>query len=287
MLVGSPLRRLGAASLDSVRLPEIHDLDGLAARKHDALHVVGLFCRCCQVLSSSSLYGRGIGYPARNLRPRLRTPRSTDRAPWCSATGRSGLRSMPAASSSTPSTRPGPAVERGCSRGQHASASSTTRATRTSTCASRWTTSPSWSTVAGGRSPSSSIPGEFVLGQTLERVTLPDDLVAPPRGQVQPRPARAPDPLHRRLRGQRLLRATSRSSCRTWPTCPSRSTRGCRSGRSPSCGWTAPSSIPTGRADRIKYQGQAEPTPSRFYLNFEDRSPATVARRRYHELSAT
>jgi dCTP deaminase len=44
-------------------------------------------------------------------------------------------------------------------------------------------------------------PGEFVLGSTLERVTLPDDLVA-------------------RLEGK----STSRSNCRTSPICPSRST---------------------------------------------------------------
>ena len=49
-------------------------------------------------------------------------------------------------------------------------------------------------------------PGEFVLGQTLERVTLPDDLVARPYGS---------------------------------------------------------------RETGSKYQGQAEPTPSRFYLNFD------------------
>src|ERR671930_2815284 len=31
-------------------------------------------------------------------------------------------------------------------------------------------------------------PGEFVLGQTLERVTLPEDLVAPPEGKSSLRP---------------------------------------------------------------------------------------------------
>jgi dCTP deaminase len=68
-------------------------------------------------------------------------------------------------------------------------------------------------------------PGEFVLGSTLERVGIPDDMVA-------------------RLEGKSSLgrlgllihstagyvdpgwAASSRSSSRTWRTCPSRSTRG-------------------------------------------------------------
>ena len=43
-------------------------------------------------------------------------------------------------------------------------------------------------------------PGEFVLGSTLERVALPDDLVARLEGQVLARAARPADPLHGRLR---------------------------------------------------------------------------------------
>jgi hypothetical protein len=46
-------------------------------------------------------------------------------------------------------------------------------------------------------------PGEFVLGSTLEIVTLPDDL---PGGKVQPRSARSADPLHRRIHRPRLHR---------------------------------------------------------------------------------
>ena len=42
-------------------------------------------------------------------------------------------------------------------------------------------------------------PGEFVLGSTLERVTLPDDLVARLEGEVVAWPARAADPLDRRV----------------------------------------------------------------------------------------
>ena len=51
----------------------------------------------------------------------------------------------------------------------------------------------------GRTRPSSSIPGEFVLGSTLERIRLPDDLVARLEGKSSPRPARPPDPLDRRL----------------------------------------------------------------------------------------
>ena len=48
-------------------------------------------------------------------------------------------------------------------------------------------------------------PGEFVLGQTLERVTLPNDLVARLEGKIESRAARPAHPLHRGLRRQRLL----------------------------------------------------------------------------------
>ncbi len=44
-------------------------------------------------------------------------------------------------------------------------------------------------------------PGEFALGSTLERVGVPDDMVA-------------------RVEGKSTV--TSRWSCRTWPTCRSR-----------------------------------------------------------------
>ena len=47
-------------------------------------------------------------------------------------------------------------------------------------------------------------PGEFVLGQTLEWVELPDDLVAQAGGQEVAGPAGAPDPLDRGLRGPGL-----------------------------------------------------------------------------------
>ena len=50
-------------------------------------------------------------------------------------------------------------------------------------------------------------PGEFVLGSTLERVTLPDDLVARLEGKSSSRPSRAAHPLDGRLHRPRLGRA--------------------------------------------------------------------------------
>ena len=47
-------------------------------------------------------------------------------------------------------------------------------------------------------------PNEFVLGQTLEWVELPDDLVARLEGKSSPWPAWAADPFDRRLRRPRL-----------------------------------------------------------------------------------
>ncbi len=113
-------------------------------------------------------------------------------------------------------------------------------------------------------------PGEFVLGQTLEAISLPNDIVARLEGKsslgrlgllihstagfVDPSFAGQPDA------GAVQRRESARS----------RSTTGCRSARSPSCGWTARSRPRTGqKGARSKYQGQAEPTPSRFYQNFE------------------
>jgi dCTP deaminase len=43
-------------------------------------------------------------------------------------------------------------------------------------------------------------PGEFVLGQTLEAITLPDDIVARLEGKSSLGRLGPPDPLHRRLR---------------------------------------------------------------------------------------
>ena len=51
-------------------------------------------------------------------------------------------------------------------------------------------------------------PGEFVLGSTLEKVTLPDDVVARIEGKSSPRPARSADPLDGRVRRRRLVRSS-------------------------------------------------------------------------------
>ena len=66
-------------------------------------------------------------------------------------------------------------------------------------------------------------PGEFVLGSTLERVRLPDDLVARLEGKSSPGPARAADPLDGRLHRSRLERPRH-ARAPTWPTSRSRST---------------------------------------------------------------
>ena len=50
-------------------------------------------------------------------------------------------------------------------------------------------------------------PGEFVLGSTLERVTLPDDLVARLEGKVSAGPPGPADPLDRRVHRPGLGRA--------------------------------------------------------------------------------
>ncbi len=77
-------------------------------------------------------------------------------------------------------------------------------------------------------------PGEFVLGQTLEWVELPDDLVARLEGQELAGPPGAAHPLDGRATSTPAGRAPSRSSCRTSPTCRSPSTTACGSGRSAS-----------------------------------------------------
>ena len=67
-------------------------------------------------------------------------------------------------------------------------------------------------------------PGEFVLGSTLERVALPDDLVARLEGKSSSAGSACsstPPPGSSTPAGT----ASSRSSCRTWPTCRSRCTR--------------------------------------------------------------
>ena len=112
-------------------------------------------------------------------------------------------------------------------------------------------------------------PGEFVLGSTLEVVTLPDDLVA-------------------RLEGKRslgrlglLIHSTAGFVDAGWSghltlelsnvaNLPIAIYPGMKIGQISFIRMTSPAERPYGsRETRSKYQGQRGPTPSRYYLNFE------------------
>jgi dCTP deaminase len=111
-------------------------------------------------------------------------------------------------------------------------------------------------------------PGEFVLGQTLERVTLPDDLVA-------------------RLEGKSslgrlglLIHSTAGFVDSGWEgnltlelsnvaNLPITIYHGMPIGQISFMRMDGPVENPYGSDETSsKYQGQAEPTPSRFHLNF-------------------
>jgi dCTP deaminase len=112
-------------------------------------------------------------------------------------------------------------------------------------------------------------PGEFVLGQTLERVTLPDDLVA-------------------RLEGKSslgrlglLIHSTAGFVDPSWQgnltlelsnvaNLPITIYHAMPIGQISFMRMDAPVERPYGSEETgSKYQGQAEPTPSRFHLNFK------------------
>ena len=112
-------------------------------------------------------------------------------------------------------------------------------------------------------------PGEFVLGSTLERITLPDDLVA-------------------RLEGKSslgrlglLIHSTAGFIDPGWDghvtlelsnvaNLPITIYYGMRIGQLSFVQLTEPAETPYGAgALGSKYQGQGEPTASRFYLNFD------------------
>jgi dCTP deaminase len=112
-------------------------------------------------------------------------------------------------------------------------------------------------------------PGEFVLGQTLETITLPDDLVA-------------------RLEGKSslgrlglLIHSTAGFVDPSWEgnltlelsnvaNLPITIYYGMPIGQISFMRMDAPVEHPYGAKEvRSKYQGQDEPTPSRFYRNFE------------------
>src|SRR5436305_895599 len=117
-------------------------------------------------------------------------------------------------------------------------------------------------------------PGEFVLGQTLERVTLPDDLVARLEGKSSL--GRLGLLIHSTagfvdsgFSGNLTLELSNVANL------PITIYHGMPIGQLSFMRMDGPVERPYGSQETSnKYQGQTEPTPSRFYLNFEkDRSP--------------
>ena len=112
-------------------------------------------------------------------------------------------------------------------------------------------------------------PGEFVLGQTLERVALPDDLVARLEGKSSL--GRLGLLIHSTagfvdsgFSGNLTLELSNVANL------PITIYHGMPIGQISFMRMDGPVEKPYGSGDS-KYQGQAEPTPSRFYLNFERR----------------
>jgi dCTP deaminase len=111
-------------------------------------------------------------------------------------------------------------------------------------------------------------PGEFVLGQTLERVSLPDDLVARLEGKSSL--GRLGLLIHSTagfvdagFEGNLTLELSNVANL------PITIYHGMPIGQISFMRMDSPVEKPYGsRETRSKYQGQAEPTPSRFYLNF-------------------
>jgi dCTP deaminase len=118
-------------------------------------------------------------------------------------------------------------------------------------------------------------PGEFVLGSTLERVTLPDDLVA-------------------RLEGKSslgrlglLIHSTAGFIDPGWDghvtlelsnvaNLPITIYRGMKIGQLSFVQMTEPAAVPYGGSGLgSKYKGQTGPTPSRYWQNFADEADAT------------
>ncbi len=118
-------------------------------------------------------------------------------------------------------------------------------------------------------------PGEFVLGQTLERVGLPDDLVARLEGKSSL--GRLGLLIHSTagfvdagFSGNLTLELSNVANL------PITIYHGMPIGQISFMRMDGPVERPYGsQATRSKYQGQDEPTPSRFHLNFE-RSSAGV-----------
>lgn len=112
-------------------------------------------------------------------------------------------------------------------------------------------------------------PGEFVLGQTLERVRLPDDIVGRLEGKSSL--GRLGLLIHSTagwvdsgFRGNLTLELSNVANL------PITIYRGMPIGQVSFMRMDGPVERPYGSDDSgSKYQGQAEPTPSRFYKNFE------------------
>jgi len=123
--------------------------------------------------------------------------------------------------------------------------------------------------VSGGE-PFILHPGEFVLGQTLERVTLPDDLVARLEGKSSL--GRLGLLIHSTagfvdagFSGNLTLELSNVANL------PITIYEGMPIGQISFMRMDGPVDRPYGSATtQSKYQGQAEPTPSRFYENFKD-----------------
>src|SRR6059036_3375765 len=127
-----------------------------------------------------------------------------------------------------------------------------------------------------GETPFILHPGEFVLGSTLERVTLPDDLVA-------------------RLEGKSslgrlglLIHSTAGFIDPGWDghvtlelsnvaNLPITIYHGMKIGQLSFVQLTEPAASPYGSASLgSKYQGQRGPTPSRYWKNFEDEQKSST-----------
>ena len=112
-------------------------------------------------------------------------------------------------------------------------------------------------------------PGEFVLGQTLEQVTLPNDLVARLEGKSSL--GRLGLLIHSTagfvdsgFSGNLTLELSNVANL------PITIYHGMPIGQLSFMRMDGPVERPYGSEETgSKYQGQAEPTPSRFYLNFE------------------
>jgi dCTP deaminase len=112
-------------------------------------------------------------------------------------------------------------------------------------------------------------PGEFVLGQTLERVSLPDDLVARLEGKSSL--GRLGLLIHSTagfvdagFSGNLTLELSNVANL------PITIYRGMPIGQLSFMRMDGPVEHPYGSGETgSKYQGQGEPTPSRFYLNFQ------------------